>query len=307
LAVTAVAAAPAATPAGFEAIYSRAEVRGPHGRFVTEIVSLADGRARFLQSHAESTSELLVSGGAAFQRPAGGGFESAPAAAIEIVRGHDVPRLALARGGRPERIELPESGGRGAGPIVIELGDWRELFGVALPFRADFVHAGERFEYRYTAILPFRLAPGAPLPADPAALFARLGDLGELVAAHERVMAAHRTSDAAAFAADEAPVATLSGRGELNLRERAATVARMRDYLGSVRFERYADTVSPVVAVAADGTLGWLACEMGAEGKHTHDGVTEPIVFGFSWVELYAREPGAERWLRIGNASSQRP
>jgi hypothetical protein len=213
--------------------------------------------------------------------------------------------MALARAGRPERIDLPAV--PGGDPVAIELGDWREVLGTALPFAATFVHRGERWAYRYTAVLPFRVAPGSALPAEPAALFDRLGDLGEIAARHEEVMAAHRASDAERLAAGGAEVATVSGRGELRESRRADFIERMRGYLGSIRFSRYADTAVPVVAVSADGTLGWLACQMEAEGVRTAEGKTEPIAYAFSWVELYARPNAAARWTAIGNASSQRP
>ena len=80
----------------------------------------------------------------------------------------------------------------------------------------------------------------------------------------------------------------------------------MSGYLGAIRFDRYVDTVVPVVAVAADGTLGWLACEMDASGTRTENGKSEPIAYGFSWVELSAKDADG-RWRAIGNASSLRP
>jgi hypothetical protein len=105
-------------------------------------------------------------------------------------------------------------------------------------------------------------------------------------------------------------VTTVSGRGRLTASDRAAFLERMRGYLGSIRFSRYADTVVPVAAVSADGTLGWLACEMEAEGVRTENGASEPIAYGFSWVELYGRPAGAApgtAYTALGNASSQRP
>ena len=55
----------------------------------------------------------------------------------------------------------------------------------------------------------------------------------------------------------------------------------------------------PIVAISADGTLGWLACQIEADGewRRPERRTAEPIAFGFSWVELYARNevPGKHR------------
>lgn len=131
-------------------------------------------------------------------------------------------------------------------------------------------------------------------------------------------MAAHRASDAEALVAGGAEVTTVSGRGRLTTATRPQFLERMRGYLGSIRFTRYADTAVPVVAVSADGTLGWLACETEAAGTSTApetstEGASEPIAYAFSWVELYARPLGGATgqgtgdWVAIGNASSERP
>ena len=66
---------------------------------------------------------------------------------------------------------------------------------------------------------------------------------------------------------------------------------------------------APFPGYPQDGTLAWLACEMQAAGHRDAGGKNEPIAYGFSWVEHYARDPDSKdrRWISIGNASSQRP
>lgn len=336
LAATLVLLAPLAaadTPL-FEGILSRAEVTGPTGTSSMEIVALEDGRARLLQLRPGSRVELLVTPAGAWMAtvaiapparrlhpsPFGSGYEFhreeggeharlVPAGEAEaaFVAGHAVHRMVLARGGRPDRLELAPAATKGSA-VVIELGDWRERLGVALPFEATFRSDGKEWRHRYDAVLPFRIAPGAALPGDPADLAARLADLGDLAAAHERVMEAHRRSDATALVADEAEAGTVSGRGTLSGSTRAALRTRMEGYLGGIHFTRYEDTEVPVIAVATDGSLGWLACAMEAEGERHEGEGREEVRYAFSWVELYARAPDAPgRWLRIGNASSERP
>ena len=155
-------------------------------------------------------------------------------------------------------------------------------------------------------MLPFRLAPGAPLPADPAALADRLEDLAALAASHEEVLAAHRASDVERLLANGGELSLGSHRGVLSMTDGAAMRARLGPYLAATRFSRYEDVAVPAIAVAADGSLGWLACQIEAEGvQRDAAGQEAPLAFGFSWVELYARDGG--RWRAIGNASSQRP
>ncbi len=313
--------APAVSLAG---LASRAEVTGPRGTFVTEMVTLADGTARFVQIYPptdpkkRSRVELVVTAAdRAFQRDASGQFVAADPGISAFVRGHDAVRLALAKGTRPTSLSLPAPAEMGGGNVTIELAEYRQVTGLELPFSATFVHSAtpnDRFIYRYGALLPFRIAPGSPSPADepdPAMLFERLGDLGEIATAHERVMAAHRASDAQMLTADAAALSTVSGRGRLSEVKREEQSARMREYLGAIRFSRYADTAVPVIALSSDGSLAWLACEMEAEGVRTTEGKSEPAAYAFSWVEQYARGSadalGHRPWRAIGNASSQRP
>lgn len=322
-------------------IAAQAEVAGPRSRFTAGMISLADGTAKFVQASPGGRSETLVAAdGSSWRREeAGGPFAPGDATLAGQLRGHEVHRMLLdlerrfratgavsaagclelaaadgkpaaicpgESGGPPARLELGLAPQEGGDRVTIELGDWRTELGVALPHAASFVHRGERWEYRFTALLPFRVAPGVALPGEPEALSARLGDLEALAAAHRRVLVAHQTSDPDLLVADAAERGTNSARGVLSESAREAVRERMRGYLGAIRFARYEDVVVPVVAVARDGSLGWVGCEIAAEGvRRDEAGGEEPIAYGFSWVELYAAEGG--RWRAIGNASSPKP
>jgi len=221
---------------------------------------------------------------------------------IETV-GPDTLSARICRGPEdelPTRIELTQPDDQ---TVTIELDDWRELFGVRLPFAAVFVAGDGRWSYRFVDVLPFRLAAGVELPTTPQRLYEHLGDLGELAAAHERGMKAHRESDVELLLADQAESSTISARGELVEGRRDELRGIMTSYLGATRFSRYEDVELPIVAVALDGSMGWLACQIEAEGQQDQPGgETSSIAFGFSWVELYARSDG--RLVRVGNASS---
>jgi len=310
--------------AELDGLASRAEVTGPRGNFVTEMVSLADGTTRFVQIYPANDPkgrgrvELVIVGGkVAFQRDAKGAFVAADPGTSAFVLGHDAVRLALDKGAQPARLSLAGPAEMGGGTVTIELADYRKHLGLEIPSVAIFVHSAapkDRFVYRYAELLPFRVAPGSPSPGgltNPALVFERLGDLRDIAAAHERVMAAHRASDAKLLTADAAELSTVSGRGRLSEVKREEQLARMSEYLGAIRFSRYEDTVVPVIGLSEDGSLAWLACEMEAEGIRTDDGKSEPIAYAFSWVEHYARGPadaqGKRPWSAIGNASSIRP
>ena len=356
LAEIAAAIGPAPARAAISGISSLAAARGPRGAFTSEMIALADGTARFRLIKPEGDTSLLLTAGQIYRSDsASAPVKTADAAMASFLRGHEVHRMLLdldhrfrldaraapagclplrgpdglavticgAEGSElPGSIELELPAALGGGNVTIELADWRILQGapgVQLPFTANFLHAGERHSYRFTEVLPFRFAPGAPgVPGPPAAgspaskevaaeqVFARLGDLAALVAAHERLLDAHRRSDPRLLLAGAAERSLESRRGRLQETGREELAARLGPYLASVHFSRYDDVVVPAVAVSADGTLGWLACQIEAAGTTVgSDAAAEPIAYGFSWVELYAKEHG--RWQNIGNASSARP
>ncbi|MGE0639310.1 MAG: hypothetical protein AB7G12_05890 [Thermoanaerobaculia bacterium] len=333
---------PADARAAIAGVVAIADADGPRGKFLSEMISLRSGELRFRLEREESASEFLYSDGAPWSRAEPGGpLQRAAGDFTSFLRGHEVHRMLLdletrfrpvAReapagclpfaqpdglaaticattpGAPPSTIELTLPDGAGGGTVTLELADWRALHGVRLPFAVDFVHAGERHTYRYTAVLPFRLSPGTSLPRDPEARFARLGDFAALALAHERALVAHRRSEVAGLAADEAPASLSSGRGTLHDTGRDSLATRLGSYFAGVRFARYEDVAIPAIAVADDGSLGWLACAIEAAGETVAGdpgSAATPFEYAFSWVELYARQEG--RWLRVGNASSARP
>lgn len=292
------------------ALATVARCTGPDGSvFTTSIVSLPDGPIRFAQDHGDRVTELVLIPGdvtTVHARDADTGTWQSLDAAMEVfVRGHDVHRRALESGeatGR-HRLALPDALGGGA--VTTTLADPRPVLGVELPFVATFDQGDERYHYRFASVLPFRLAPGTEFGDDPAVVFDRLGDLQAIAALHARVLQAHLESDVESLAADEAARSVHSNRGRLNTWTREDLRARLGPYLESTTFTRYEDVRSPVLAVALDGSLGWLACEIEAEGtQRAEDGSVDPVSFGYSWVELLVRRDGV--WRRQGTASSAR-
>jgi hypothetical protein len=332
----AAAIGPAEARRAIAGLATRADGAGPRGPFTTEIVSHGDV-VRFVQARSGSQTALLVVGTAAFARAASGAsLQAANGPEAAIVRGHDLHRLLLgleervrltrqdaasgcvegttaagpvrlcrrAGGSVPSHVTLTPPGAQS--PVTVEFSDWRRLLGVTLPFAIDYQQGGERHTHRFVAVMPFTLAPGIALPTDPAAAFDRLGDLADLAALHRGAIDAHLTSDAARLAAGEFDRSTVARRGELIETTREALVARLDPYLRSIRFTRYEDVRVPVVAVSDDGSLGWLACEIEAEGQEVGPQAQGArVAYAFSWVETAIKRDG--RWLRNGNASSARP
>jgi len=264
----------------------------------------------FVQVDSLHTTEYLVRNGAAFEPSDNDStFVTSSAHVVEFVRGHDVHRMVLELGPeapRPEQFEFVIAAENGGGTVRIELSDWRVVLGKELPYQAVFVHNEERFTFRYSEVLAFRLAPHTILPTAPETAFARLGDLLKICTIHERAMAAHRNSDVDMLLGDTASESVISGRGRLSSSSLDATRERFTPYFDQTNFETYQDVVAPVIDISADGTLAWLACEIEAAGTEVDDtGESTDIAFGYSWVEMLSRHDG--RWLRVGNASSARP
>jgi hypothetical protein len=205
---------------------------------------------------------------------------------------------------RPSRLTLIPPGAQA--PVLVEFSEWRRVLGATLPFAIDYVQGGGRYTHRFVAVVPFTLAPGVTVPADPGAAFDRLGDLAALAALHRGAIDAHGTSDVTRLADGEFDRSTVARRGELVETTREALVARLGPYLRSIRFARYEDVRVPVIAVSNDGSLGWIVCEIEAEGLEVApQGRGTRVAYAFSWIETANKREG--RWLRNGNASSARP
>lgn len=131
-------------------------------------------------------------------------------------------------------------------------------------------------------------------------------DADLLRALHEKVMRAHRQSDADLLLEDDPADSIILSRGEVNRPSLEERRSHFRSYLGRTTFEEYADLIEPVVKVSADGTLGWVMVQVRAKGIQAGDGgAKERLEFVSAWIELYEKRNG--RWYRVGNVSNFRP
>ena len=86
----------------------------------------------------------------------------------------------------------------------------------------------------------------------------------------------------------------------------AQRVPQFEEYLQNTEFDEYRDLIDPIVRVSADGTLGWLICQVEMVGTYKGmSGDDAKLDAVWAWVELYEKRDG--RWLRVGEVSNVRP
>jgi hypothetical protein len=291
-------------------IATHADCTRPDGSsYFTEIISLNDGTVRFTQGDSLPDVEYLIHKGLAYEAAEDGeSFLSSTANLVEFVQGHDIHRMILdlpVEEPRPERFVFEIAPENGGGEVIIELSDWRPVVQLELPHKAVIIHNNEHFTFDFTEILPFHLAPHTMLSDSAKVAFDRLGDLYQIAALHERGMAAHRATDVDMILEDMGPTSVISSRGHLYTSNRQSARKIFESYFAETTFDFYADVKVPVIDLAADGSLGWLACEIEASGTVVDEfGASSELEFGYSWVELLNKTDG--RWFNVGNASCER-
>ncbi len=127
----------------------------------------------------------------------------------------------------------------------------------------------------------------------------------ELLAAHERILAAHRERDVEAWLALEADDYVSANGGEIRFPTKRERRAARQPYLESTTFTTYRDARPPMVGISDDGTSGWLIAQVETAGTRTlADGRQQALEAVYAWIELYRRVDG--RWLVVGNVSNTR-
>ena len=128
-------------------------------------------------------------------------------------------------------------------------------------------------------------------------------DEAQLLELHRAGLQAHIDGDVEALLAEQADDFVLVNRGELVSPSRQQRREFLGPYLAATEFYYYRDKVPPVIRIARDGSLGWVAAQIEARGTQTSaDGENRTIEFVVAWVELYEKRAG--QWTAIGNASS---
>ena len=123
---------------------------------------------------------------------------------------------------------------------------------------------------------------------------------------HANVLRAHMEDDIDGWLAKEADTLIVGSRGEILFTSVDDRRAQRERYLSAAEFDTYRDLVDPIVTVSEDGTLGWVVCQVEANGNYVDAaGGSVPIEFVSAWVEMYQKIDG--EWRMVGNVSNFRP
>lgn len=213
--------------------------------------------------------------------------------------------------GRPATLRFASESGRLSGfemadprragiRVVVRLDDYRPAGGVSLPRLVTVTDDAGPWVMAFREVTVGGVPESAFVPPAPS----RETERQALLALHREVLDGHLASDAR-WLASEPEDYVVANRGEITRPSLEERRKRFGSYLGATRFVSYRDLVPTVVNVSRDGTLGWVICQVGAEGTQSSDGKEEPLSFVSAWIELYEKRDGA--WRRVGNVSNFRP
>ena len=127
-------------------------------------------------------------------------------------------------------------------------------------------------------------------------------DRMEILALHAKVLQAHRENSVAMMVDGAAEDYVLVTRGEVLYPTLAERAERFDEYFAITTFDRYEDTIEPVVQISQDGTLAWLIARVTVSGTQKHGDEALPLEFTSAWIELYKKSDG--RWMQVGNVSN---
>ena len=129
-------------------------------------------------------------------------------------------------------------------------------------------------------------------------------DTEQILALHERILQAHRANSVDMMLQDAADDYVLVTRGEVLYPDIEERTERFREYFAITTFDRYDDTIDPIVKISADGTLAWLIARVEVTGTQESGETEQALEFTSAWIELYEKRDG--QWVQIGNVSNFR-
>jgi hypothetical protein len=130
-------------------------------------------------------------------------------------------------------------------------------------------------------------------------------DLSQLLALHEKVLEAHRKTDIDMLMEDAVEQYVLVTSGEVLYPTVEERKLRLGEYFSITRFDKYEDSMPPVVKISADGSLAWLIARVSVTAEQDIAGENQSFDFVSAWIELYEKQDG--RWVQIGNVSNFKP
>lgn len=127
-------------------------------------------------------------------------------------------------------------------------------------------------------------------------------DTEQILALHEKILQAHRENNVDMMLQDAVDDYVLVTRGEVLHPDIQERTDRFREYFAITTFDRYEDTIDPIVKVSADGTLAWLIARVEVSGTQEAGDIEQALDFTSAWIELYEKRDG--QWVQIGNVSN---
>jgi hypothetical protein len=133
---------------------------------------------------------------------------------------------------------------------------------------------------------------------------ASVADTEQILALHEKVLEAHRRNDVDMLMEDAAVDYILVTNGEVIYPTVDERKLRFGEYFAVTTFDKYEDSIAPIVKVSADGSMAWLIARVSVEAVQDVGGEDQPLAFISAWIELYEKRAG--RWIQTGNLSNFR-
>ncbi|MFT5501378.1 MAG: ketosteroid isomerase-like protein [Woeseiaceae bacterium] len=130
-------------------------------------------------------------------------------------------------------------------------------------------------------------------------------DLSQILALHEKVLQAHRANDVNMLMEDAADDYVLVTSGEVIYPTADERVLRFGEYFAITTFDKYEDSIAPVVKISNDGSLAWLIARVSVSAVQEVSGQEQALEFISAWIELYEKRDG--RWIQTGNVSNFKP
>lgn len=120
---------------------------------------------------------------------------------------------------------------------------------------------------------------------------------------HRNILKALVDNDVERLFSAVAPTALSLEEGLLEWKSRDDAIKKRIEMMKTSRYFLCEDMVPPVVRVANDGSLGWLAASVKMIGQRTKsDASIEKISMLAAWVELYEKRQG--NWVFVGSSAA---
>ncbi|MEZ5345785.1 MAG: nuclear transport factor 2 family protein [Pyrinomonadaceae bacterium] len=318
-----------------------AECTGPKGRYTTLIRSFGSNKTYFTQSfeYKDEDSEVFINDSLAWRRSAGSpGFAIVSPFERLVVNLHEFQRMAFdfenmftgfqfageedfenrrslkvkaknALGGdiflffdrETSRLSgyilpVPNSGET----VKNVFADWKRAGKLELPSTVVATDSAGEWTLKFSRI-DVNTADEKILDVP-----SEVKDLAELLRLHKEHQTAHLTYNAELFLESFADNVTQIQRGQVRTQDKAANLARFKNYFASYKFKEWEDVKPPVIRISKDGTLATIIVEKRVSGTFKNEkGEEESDLTEFAWLEVWEKING--KWKVVTIASTTKP